>query len=761
MIVQINENNSDKYRKLFTEAYEFLESLNNGSVTSGRGQFSSLAEYYGHIADLFDQQKYEYIMVPLDEDPFEINLNTRTITVPRGFSKCASVQTDMLAETIIFISDRYFDYMDLANTEIYVQWTAPDGFKGATRVEMKDLESEPGKIKFAWPLNDAITKVPGVVKFAVRFFRITNDSSKELVYSLNTLDSEIIIKAALQPNGPSEIESPVNDNWFKKAIVNSNYAATGVNPPVQPIYTNPGTDIAIMAADEDGTLVVTPVSSVTNEVGYMKMSNMTAEKFAAGKYFILADGKYVEATKFDEDETYFIEIMQGVKYVGLEEDTITLYVQAIAADAGEISYKWYYQAQDGQYNDKPYDCENYGGITGNKFGTVNHEVYLEVKNPQDIAHEIYYEKTSDGAYKEYTGVIPANKPLYEKFSTFTVPASGEVTGLYHAAAWNTIDASGYSKVDNLTEDRFNANTYYVKSGNTYVVADSFDEDQTYFTKIDKHLTTNLPTESSTCLLPGPRPIVVSKDLETGAIFAVPENGTNALVSLSVEIEDDDYRPDISYDWRMSKVSKDNVFKDTTDSITSDNSKTYIVKETGVDNGLGDGWYGVAITSRLNRKGETRYSNIIKITHDPIPPKVLFIDDTDKIFGKLTSADSTVNFTVDVDATNLDVTDELLSENIEYVWQMSLQDQGWNTLTGKESGININGNTLTVNGNFGYIYASFRCLVINTLNGKKAIFDHSSAFEPTDDKLGTFAKEPPYIFEDNKSFEFVISNTIKK
>ena len=120
MIVQINENNSEKYRKLFTEAYKFLEDLNNGTVISGKGRFSNLAEYYGHIADLFNEQKYEYIMVPLDEDPFVIDLNKRTIAVPASFSKCASVQTDTLAETIVFVADRYFDFMDLANVQIYV-----------------------------------------------------------------------------------------------------------------------------------------------------------------------------------------------------------------------------------------------------------------------------------------------------------------------------------------------------------------------------------------------------------------------------------------------------------------------------------------------------------------------------------------------------------------------------------------------------------------------------------------------------------------
>jgi hypothetical protein len=54
MIVQINENNSDKYRKLFIDAYEFLEDLDNGSVIKGKGRFSNLADYYGHIADLFN-----------------------------------------------------------------------------------------------------------------------------------------------------------------------------------------------------------------------------------------------------------------------------------------------------------------------------------------------------------------------------------------------------------------------------------------------------------------------------------------------------------------------------------------------------------------------------------------------------------------------------------------------------------------------------------------------------------------------------------
>jgi hypothetical protein len=83
------------------------------------------------------------------------------------------------------------------------------------------------------------------------------------------------------------------------------------------------------------------------------------------------------------------------------------------------------------------------------------------------------------------------------------------------SAWNTIDASGYSKVDNLTEVKFENGTYYIKQGKEYILVDEdeqFNPDEIYYVKVNKHLTTNYPTESSTCLLPGPHPIVISKNL---------------------------------------------------------------------------------------------------------------------------------------------------------------------------------------------------------------------------------------------------------
>jgi hypothetical protein len=55
MIVNIN-NDPDKYLELFTEAYEFLKGITDENyVDPNRDRFTSLAEYYGHIADLFDE----------------------------------------------------------------------------------------------------------------------------------------------------------------------------------------------------------------------------------------------------------------------------------------------------------------------------------------------------------------------------------------------------------------------------------------------------------------------------------------------------------------------------------------------------------------------------------------------------------------------------------------------------------------------------------------------------------------------------------
>ena len=136
---------------------------------------TTLEEYFSWIRNLGNISK-KYTVLPLDEDHFEINANTRAINIPASFKKNGvAVQGDDLAEVLYFKIDRYFDYMDLNNCDIYIQWETPksaDGttIKSASPAYIRDIESEPGKLIFGWALSDAITANSGTLKFSVRFF---------------------------------------------------------------------------------------------------------------------------------------------------------------------------------------------------------------------------------------------------------------------------------------------------------------------------------------------------------------------------------------------------------------------------------------------------------------------------------------------------------------------------------------------------------------------------------------------------------------
>lgn len=699
------------YTLLFTEAYEYLRDLDKGYVDENKERFGSLAEYYSHMADFFETQKYKYVMLPIDEEPFKIDLNTRTIEVPLSFVKCASVQSDQLAETIIFVADRYFDYMDLATTNIYVQWTIPENkklgtkeYNGATEIEMIDLESQPGKIKFAWPLNEKITAVPGVVKFSVRFFRLNKDSSSEynLAYSLNTIEKEIIIKEALQPElNRKNIETPISDNLFKNAIIDNLYSDEGVIPPLRPEYVTPGSNI---------------------------------------------------------DADTMVEI-NGTKIVSLDNNTITLRAQAVVADAGDITYRWYHSPDDDEKT--YYDCEKYpvfdddGNIIENSFTTFGlvQDNYIPVNPTERVKKERYYEKIGENGYKLYTGVIPTEIPLYERYTTFTVPNTGKITGYYKAEASNSIAVpNGYSRYKgNLTEEEFNNNIeekFYEKDESGYRIADfTFNPNKIYYVK--KVLTTPIPKPTDSCLLPPPAEIVFKENgsLMNGIILTSKGEDEEQIFEalLSVNIAEDNYNPQISYEWRRSAISEANA-------IDLENNEAYITTTTNSLKVNEPGWYSVNVISELNRTIKNKLSvnkdgnpMACKVTFAPQPPYVELPDSNKEIINNVPCS-----FTVNATIKNPDmVAQELLSDNISYVWQVAYTETNGVYLNISEDIEGITGlgtDTISISEKFKHDAAVFRCLVINELNGARAIFDHSGSYI-SDGSLGIYKEEPPYRYDD--------------
>lgn len=666
MIVNINDSNFQDYYDIFAEAFQVLK--DNGfdvgtNANPDKTNFSSLAEYYSHMADLFNLRQYRYVMLPLDEEPFTINLNDRSISIPAGFSKCASVQTDQLAETIIFIADRYFDYMDLNNTEIYVQWITPDGTHGATHVEMRDLASEPNKIRFAWPLNEAITKTPGNVRFSVRFLRV--DSNEKVVYSLNTLDKDIIIKPVLKASEPSVIEKPVGHDEFKKAVINSNFSAEGIPDPMTPSFSDPGADITINPQKLDDEALVAADSNI---------------------------------------------LANGAKVVGLNADnTITLYAQAVTPDSGTIRYEWFYKPEG---ETKSYPVTAYP-VEGQSIGTVAEESVLANAEFEDgiIPERNFPERYYDVDGTVYTSPFPTveGTNLYTKFSTYTVaPGDTDITGTYYVKAYNDIKVG------------------------------------------DKTITSVNYAQSRDCLIPGPKEIVITEDLEDGIIIADDD-------TLEIALQIDDYNPTIKYEWRKSVASAEDVLnKDVSATVTTD------IPELEITAADAPAWYSVRAVSSLNRKSKDKFSTACKVTLAPLPPVVTSMknDDTEHQL-----VDGPAILTVAATPAGLveGKAASLFSETLHYVWQMRPIDKvgnnDWSTIPSDSTAFVGQGtNVLTVNDIAPYGGITCRCLVINELNGEKAIFDHSGDYVPNaDEYLGEFKNEIPYIYdsEDNLNYTYYV------
>ena len=256
MITKQNNHYSESYRALFAEAFELLSERDKLTAEElAKDGFTSLEEYFMHIGDLAQihgtnventmeggdsrlwnehfAQYAKYLMLPLDEEYFSINANTRLITVPSIYAQNGvSLAGDQRAETLLFEIDRYFDFIDLLRTNIYVQWKNPAGEDGATLIHLIDYDDK--KIRFGWTLSDYVTKEGNQpLVFSVRFF--AKNDSEEITYSFNTLSATVKIRPALRMT----IENTYKDEppyLFVEAVRNGANSNTSSFPEEAIIY---------------------------------------------------------------------------------------------------------------------------------------------------------------------------------------------------------------------------------------------------------------------------------------------------------------------------------------------------------------------------------------------------------------------------------------------------------------------------------------------------------------------------------------------
>lgn len=170
-------------------------------------------DYYNKIQQIKDLNKPQYaVLLPVDENTYEIDLNTRTVKAP----KFLSVKTDHYAETIYFVVDRFYDNMDLADTVCTIQYLNsgikddPGEMYLVPFYDITTLKDE-GKILFPWQISGEVTKALGTLTFSFRFFKLNEKG--EYIYSLNTIPASSQILNGL------DLKLDTNDGFYVPADI--------------------------------------------------------------------------------------------------------------------------------------------------------------------------------------------------------------------------------------------------------------------------------------------------------------------------------------------------------------------------------------------------------------------------------------------------------------------------------------------------------------------------------------------------------------
>lgn len=255
-------------------------------------------------------------MLPMDEvygkNVFSINPDSRVINVPASFkSNGVSVTGDMLAETLLFEIDRFYDITDLASTEIYVQWMNPAGKTGASKITIVDYESKPGKLVFGWPLTNTIT-VEGkdALKFSVRF--IKRGDNNEIIYTLNTMSASVKVNQALFTAWDESVEIEDANEMLDKAITNGPIGDS--TEPLVPVYILDLTGGNMeLNGENKAELKVAVITGDNGTVSYswfyapqyIENNEIVSDEYTA----IPSEIKYIETTdtNFVDKKVYYIE----------------------------------------------------------------------------------------------------------------------------------------------------------------------------------------------------------------------------------------------------------------------------------------------------------------------------------------------------------------------------------------------------------------------------------------------------------------------
>lgn len=187
MITKVTPENTTKYKALFEKVSEILNI---------EPAISTLDEYFQHLHEI-SLKDPSLIILPLDEEKFFIDGNSRKITVPQAFTKNGvGVQGDHYAEYIYFEIDRYFENIDFGSPSItaVVEFVDANQQKHFTKAWIKYTDEKSSKVTIGWPITQDVTSKAGSIKFSVRLFELEGNSYKR---SFGTLIGQLVVNPSL------------------------------------------------------------------------------------------------------------------------------------------------------------------------------------------------------------------------------------------------------------------------------------------------------------------------------------------------------------------------------------------------------------------------------------------------------------------------------------------------------------------------------------------------------------------------------------
>lgn len=233
MITKVTPENTTKYKALFEKVSEILNI---------EPAISTLDEYFQHLHEI-SLKDPSLIILPLDEEKFFIDGNSRKITVPQAFTKNGvGVQGDHYAEYIYFEIDRYFENIDFGSPSItaVVEFIDANQQKHFTKAWIKYTDEKSSKVTIGWPITQDVTSKAGSIKFSVRLFELEGNSYKR---SFGTLIGQLVVNPsldfAISKAEIDNIQGNLNDDVEKQVLdrmISSPAADYSKDKVVSPVF---------------------------------------------------------------------------------------------------------------------------------------------------------------------------------------------------------------------------------------------------------------------------------------------------------------------------------------------------------------------------------------------------------------------------------------------------------------------------------------------------------------------------------------------